>query len=131
MTGNSLVLDTSVAIAVLNDDPTVLTWLAPFAELLVPAVALGELQYGMRNSNRAAANVARLDRLVARCRVLPVGSETARHYAEVRLGLKRAGRPIPENDMWIAAAAIETGRPLAGRDAHFGFISGLQLLSPP
>ena len=131
MTGSSIVLDTSVAVLVLNDKPAVVSWLSGFAELLVPAVALGELRFGMLNSHRAQDNLNRLDRLVARCRVLDATATTADRYANVRLGLRQLGQPIPENDMWIAATAIKTGYPLTARDAHFSAIAGLRVLPPP
>ncbi len=57
--------------------------------------------------------------------MLPLTTETRRHYARPRGALARAGTPVPENDLWIAALAVEHGRPLATRDAHFARVPGL------
>jgi predicted nucleic acid-binding protein len=58
--------------------------------------------------------------------VLPVEAETARHYAALRHELKRRGRPIPSNDAWIAALAVEHGLPVVSRDGHFDAIEGVR-----
>jgi predicted nucleic acid-binding protein len=54
--------------------------------------------------------------------VLPVDEETTRHYATVRENLRRAGSPIPENDVWIAALARQHGEPIVSRDQHFDLV---------
>jgi tRNA(fMet)-specific endonuclease VapC len=63
---------------------------------------------------------------VANCRVLRVDEGTAEQYAEVRDALKRSGRPIPGNDVWIAALARQYALPLLTRDQHFDFVPGLE-----
>jgi len=64
--------------------------------------------------------------MTAACRVLIVDDITAGRYAEVRNQLKQSGRPIPSNDLWIAALARQHGLPLLSRDGHFDFVCGLQ-----
>lgn len=66
-----------------------------------------------------------MDAFLLAVELLPLTAETARQYARLRGALKRAGTPIPENDLWIAALAIEHGWPLATRDAHFACVPGL------
>jgi len=61
--------------------------------------------------------------------LLPIGEETARHFADIRRELKAAGSPIPSNDLWIAALAREHRSPLASRDQHFRAVNGLRLVS--
>jgi hypothetical protein len=60
---------------------------------------------------------------------LPVTALTSRIYARIRSELRRKGRPIPANDLWIAAQAVEHGLPLVSRDAHFLNVKGLTLVS--
>jgi tRNA(fMet)-specific endonuclease VapC len=60
--------------------------------------------------------------------VLHPATATAIHYAQISADLAQKGRPIPENHIWIAAMALECAMPLATRDAHFGHVTGLQLL---
>jgi predicted nucleic acid-binding protein len=64
--------------------------------------------------------------MIAACRVLVVDKGTAEEYVEVRDQLKRKGRPIPGNDLWIAALARQHTLPLLSRDRHFDFVSGLE-----
>jgi tRNA(fMet)-specific endonuclease VapC len=90
---------------------------------------VGELLYGALNSARAAENLAKV--LVGRCLVLNSSIDTGRTYAEIRLDLKRRGRPVPENDLWIAASCIEHGVPLATEDDHFSEITTLTRLEAP
>jgi tRNA(fMet)-specific endonuclease VapC len=60
--------------------------------------------------------------------VLHPDPATAIHYARISADLEQKGTPIPENDVWIAAVALECGMPLATRDTHFGRVEGLKLL---
>ena len=125
MSGNSVALDTSVAIALLAGE--VSSFLAPpLTEILLPAPVIGELRYGALNSRRVADNLASVERLVSRCRVLDITALTAVTYARLRLTLKQAGKPIPENDLWIAALCVEHRVPLATLDRHFDAVEGLE-----
>jgi tRNA(fMet)-specific endonuclease VapC len=60
--------------------------------------------------------------------VLDVTEQTTHHYAAVRLELKQAGKPIPVNDLWIAALCREHGLPLLSRDRHFDVVAGIRRL---
>jgi tRNA(fMet)-specific endonuclease VapC len=131
MTGSVVVLDTNVVVALLNGDPKITPWLASFPTLCIPMPVVGELQFGALNSSRPAENLIRIQKFLGSSRALDTTTQTARRYADVRLGLKRKGRPIPENDIWIAASAPEHGLPLATRDAHFSHVDGITLLPPP
>ena len=83
------------------------------------------------NSAKAAANLANVEKLAARCTVLDARDGTATKYAETRLQLKVAGTPIPENDIWIAAICLEHGLALATADKHFKSVKGLKLSTTP
>ena len=125
MSGNSVALDTSVAIDVLADRAESLTS-QPITEFVLPVPVVGELRYGALNSRRADQNVAEVERLVARCRILDITLATAEVYARLRLDLKKKGKPIPENDLWIAALCVEHQVKLAAVDSHFDAVDGLQ-----
>jgi tRNA(fMet)-specific endonuclease VapC len=79
------------------------------------------------NSRSVEANLAKLERLRAECRLVPIDESVAHEYGRVRIGLKRRGRPIPENDIWIAATAIATTATVLTDDAHFDEVDGLVL----
>lgn len=126
MNGNSIALDTGVAIDVLADRAEALTS-QPIAEFRLPVPVVGELRYGALNSRRAEENLAEVERLVARCRVLDVTVATAEVYARLRLDLKKKkGKPISENDLWIAALCVEHQVKLAASDSHFDAVDGLE-----
>ena len=90
---------------------------------------LGELWFCEAKSGRLAENAARIEQFAEGRRILLVDAAVARQYGIVKNQLKRKGRPIPENDIWIAAFALELGLTLVTRDAHFGVIDDLMVES--
>ncbi|MCC7126493.1 MAG: type II toxin-antitoxin system VapC family toxin [Acidobacteria bacterium] len=127
--GSPVALDTSIAIDVLADDAhEVLS--AGITEYLLPAPVVGELRYGALNSQKVDENLARVEGLITRCRVLDITATTADVYARLRLSLKRKGKPIPENDLWIAALCLEHDVKLADSDGHFDAVDGLKRWRP-
>jgi tRNA(fMet)-specific endonuclease VapC len=122
-----LLLDTSVVIDLFAGDDAVQRGLAEAEEIFVPSVAIGELLYGARISARAEANVAHVEAFSAAVVVLACDLETAYHYSEIKAVLRTKGRPLPENDVWIAALAKQHDLALATRDGHFREIEGLSL----
>lgn len=125
MNGSSVALDTSVAFDVLAGRAESLTAQA-ITEFLLPVPVIGELRYGALNSRKPDENLAEVERLVARCRVMDITLATAAVYARLRLQLKTKGKPIPENDLWIAASCLEHDVKLAAVDGHFDAIDDLQ-----
>lgn len=93
----------------------------------VNAVILGELLAGFRCGNKEKQNRRELDEFLDSPRVvmLAVDEETADFYAQVFAELRQKGRPIPSNDLWLAASALQHGLALASYDEHFTAISGL------
>jgi tRNA(fMet)-specific endonuclease VapC len=74
---------------------------------------------------QARENEERVWRLAAGCTILRTDEYAARYYAQIKAGLAEKGKPIPDNDLWIAAVAMQYGLTLAGRDGHFAWIDGL------
>lgn len=91
----------------------------------MPAVTLGELRVGFLLGGRREANEAELAEFVANPVVedLPVDAEVSRHYAEIVVDLRRAGTPLPTNDIWIAAVASRFGATVLTCDAHFKVVT--------
>ena len=123
-----VLLDSRVVIAYLRGKLDLRQKIAPDEPLFLPLVALGELYKGALKSERPAENLARISELLAVLAVLNPDGRTAMKYAEISAALERAGQPIPENDLWIAAVAVECDMPLATRDAHFDRVPGLAVL---
>ncbi len=96
-------------------------------EVLVPIVVVGELLYGFRYGSRREDNVRELHIFLGNSRVDIVATTmtTADRYARIASALRAKGRPIPTNDIWIAAHAMETGADLVSSDQHFAVVDGL------
>lgn len=124
MSGRYL-LDTNVAIQVLNQELDLATRQGSGAVAYLSLTVVGELLFGAAKSARPQENRLRVEQLVKVCPPVPHDLETAYRYAAIKIELRRRGRPIPENDIWIAAAAMRHGLVLATRDQHFDQISGL------
>src|SRR5688572_4160548 len=88
---------------------------------------VGELDYGARNSSRAVENLDRVERFVTATSILLPDLDTARWYGRLRHALKVKRRPLPENDVWIAALARQHDLTLVSRDAHFREVDALKL----
>lgn len=126
----SYVLDTSAAIGFMRGDVELTELVLKADALLLPVVALGELYLGFERAAQPERELRKLNLLIPLCGILRPGSDTAREYARIKSELLRRGRPIPDNDVWIAAEARELGLPLLAVDAHFNEITGLQLVLP-
>ncbi len=114
-------LDTSAYSGLMLGDPEILALLANSTQVLVPSVVLGELYSGFRRGSRQNQNEIQLQAFLRKpsISVVDVTSETALRYAEIDTYLFSKGSPIPRNDVWIAALALEHGCVLITRDAHF------------
>jgi tRNA(fMet)-specific endonuclease VapC len=121
-----VILDTNALSAFLAEDGALLTLLADTPELHLPAIVLGEYRFGLANSRKRRILLPLLDALESDCLVLDVDAFTARKYAEVRDELRRAGTPIPENDLWIAALARQHALEVVSCDAHFDQVHGVR-----
>jgi len=95
----------------------------------LPAVVLGELLHGAGASGRSADNLRQVRDFAQKCELLEVTAEVAERYATLKLELRAAGKPIPDNDIWIAALCLECGVPLVTRDGHFGHLPALSVVS--
>lgn len=125
MSGRFL-LDTNIVIGLLAAEPSVMRPLRAAEKVFLPSVVLGELHYGAFKSTRTVQNLARIDALREAGAVLLCDAETAREYGRIKNGLRALGRPIPENDIWIAAIAVQHGLTLATRDPHFDQVEQLE-----
>ena len=124
-----LLLDTSFIIDLFARKSGAERAVAAASELYLPSIALGELLFGAECSSRRAQNVAQIEAFAAAAATLSCDAETAWHYGEIKAALRKKGRPLPDNDIWIASIARQHQLTLATRDGHFGEVPGLALLS--
>lgn len=124
-----MILDTNAFSALAEGDERLGAILEDSRILFLPVIALGEYRYGILKSRRREEYESWLQRDLPLFRLLPITAETTPHYAALRLGLKQLGRPIPANDAWIGALALQHHLPVVSRDRHFDAIAGVTRLA--
>lgn len=120
-----MILDTNALSAFVDGEAGVGDLVRHAGRVAVPVVVLGEFLYGISRSRHRRHYEDWLAAHLPGFEVFRVTEETAAVYARVRGGLRRAGRPIPANDLWIAALALQHGMPVVSRDGHFDVVPGL------
>jgi len=121
-------LDTNRLVDLFQSDAGLARWLGTCEEVWIPLVVLAEIKAGFYGGIQSGANERLLQDLLAMetVQILLPGRETAEHYARLFVQLKRAGTPIPDNDLWIGALALEHDLLLITRDRHFARIPQLR-----
>ena len=124
-----IIIDTNFYTAFKRNDTDAVALLQRAEYIGVNSVILGELLAGFRCGNREKQNRLELDQFLDSARIvtIAVDDDTAEFYAQVFSELRQKGRPIPSNDLWLAASALQHGLALATFDDHFSAISGLLL----
>ena len=123
-----ILLDTSVVVAHLRRRLDLRALTTPGEPLFLSLVALGELYKGAEKSSRSVRNRQLVDDFLKIAALLYPDSATAESYAKTAVALEAKGQVIPENDIWIAAVALECDMPLATLDAHFHRVEGLAII---
>ncbi|MCB0194497.1 MAG: type II toxin-antitoxin system VapC family toxin [Anaerolineae bacterium] len=126
MSGKYL-LDTNVVIALFAGDVQVTDKIKRAEEIFIPSIVIGELYYGAEKSGRVEENFDRVNEFAADNVILNCDTVTGRWYGSVKNQLRQKGRPIPENDLWIAALALQHQLTLVSRDRHFSEAANLKL----
>ena len=123
----NILVDTNRYTDFAKNDPSAVSRFLAADLIAVPFVALAELRAGFRNGSLIAQNESRLERFLrnAKVRVLFADDQTTMVYAGIYAQLRRQGTPIPTNDIWIAALAVQHSLPLYTRDRHFDGIQNL------
>ena len=126
MSGRYL-LDTNIIVALFANDFAVLTAANQAKEVFIPSIAIGELYYGAYKSQKQHINITRINTFVETTMILECDADTAHWYGKLKRELQLKGRPIPENDIWIASLAFQYQLTLVTRDKHFQEISHLNI----
>lgn len=121
-----MILDTNALSAFVDGDAGVGTRLARVPQAAIPVIVLGEFRHGISGSRHRRQYEQWLTDHIPAFDVLQVTELTTHAYARVRAALKKAGRPIPANDAWIAALALQHNLPVLTRDEHFDAVDGLR-----
>lgn len=121
-------LDTNVMIALRNRDRAIMQRITPEMDLYLPSIGLGEMFSGAHRSDCVHENLQAIKAFSKIFPVLPCNGGTSEAYGVLHAYLLNKGRPIPENDLWIAAIAHQRGFTLITRDNHFQHIDFLPTL---
>jgi tRNA(fMet)-specific endonuclease VapC len=123
MTGNNLLLDTNIVIDVFDGNTDIANKINKLPEFFIPSIVLGELYVGVNRVANKAKHLKKLNEFLKLSKVLDIDNTTAVHYGELIASLFKKGKPIPTNDVWIAAVALQHDLTLITRDKHFNEIS--------
>jgi tRNA(fMet)-specific endonuclease VapC len=123
----TLLLDTNAYVALMKGHEGVAGMVRRAERIFLSSIVAGELIFGFRNGSRYEKNIGELDRFLENPFVefLPVSYTTADRFGRIAASLRKKGTPMPSNDIWIAAHAIESGAELLSFDVHFAHIDGL------
>ncbi len=121
-----MILDTNGLFALADGESTLEPILREAAEVALPVIVLGEFRYGVGQSRDRQRYEQWLTESLGNFRILDVDETTAASYATVRMELKKAGTPIPSNDVWIAALCRQHSLFLLSRDRHFDLVVGIR-----
>lgn len=123
-----MILDTHALSAVADGEVSVVELVAGADRVALPVIVLGEYRLGIAQSRHRASYESWLRQWIATVTVLDIDDGTTHSYSAIGLELKRKGKPIPANDLWIAALCRQHSLPLVSRDRHFDFVAGLRRL---
>ena len=123
-----MILDTNAVSALFTGDASIEKTVMESKRQHLPVVVIGEYRYGLLRSRHRRLLGRLLETLIEESVVLHVDEETAASYSDVKDELRRRGRPIPANDLWIAALARQHDLPILSRDGHFDEVVGLKRL---
>lgn len=126
---NAILLDTNAVSAFFRGDQRILAMVSQAQHVYLSTIVLGELLAGFHLGTQFARNRALLDSLLDCSTVapLPVTTETSDYYGRLFVALRKTGKPIPTNDLWIAAQTLECGAVLIAADQHFRDVPGLRV----
>ncbi len=128
-----VLLDTNAYSALRRGQELVVEQVRRSEEVLLSMVVVGELLFGFRNGSRYEENVRALEAFVedSHVRLLTLTWDTADWFGRISTELRRKGRPVPINDIWIAAHTMEAGANLISSDPHFSHIDNLPWVEFP
>ncbi len=125
MTGNRILLDTNIISAWLKGEKIIANKIDEASEVYISVIVLGELYYGAQYSTKVEDNLKNIKKITKHYQILNTDEETASIYGKIKASLREKGKPIPENDIWIATLAMQHELILITRDKHFNEVNDL------
>lgn len=107
MTGNSFLLDTNIISSLFKGEAFVAANILNAPGIFISVIAIGELHYGAALSAHSSKYIKDIDELILSYPILNIDEDTCKHYGLIKAALRKKGKPIPENDIWISAIAVQ------------------------
>ena len=125
-------LDTNAYTALFRGQENTFNTVMNASEVYLSTIVIGELRAGFKGGKRTKQNEEALVQFLQtpHIKVVSVSDYTADIYADIKHKLRRKGKLIPVNDVWIVAHTLEVGATLVTADKHFQYVSGLRLQKP-
>ena len=127
MTGSSIIADTNIYIDIMKGRKAIAQKLQSFSEAFLTPIVLAELYFGAYRSANPQKHLSKISIAIRDSKLLAINGATSELFVKIKLALFAKGKPIPENDIWIAASALQHDLPLFTSDKHFDEIEGLRL----
>ena len=124
-----MILDTNGVSALAEGESALESILRKTNRVAIPVIVLGEYRYGISRSREQKRYEEWLTEYLSKFLILDIDERTTVPYAAIRSELKRAGTPIPSNDIWIAALCRQHSLPLLTRDRHFDAVRGIRRIA--
>lgn len=115
-----------IILALFASEQPVVERLERLTEVFLPCIAIGELFFGAYKSKRVEKNLKKIMEFISANIILICDSETANFYGQIKNSLREKGKPIPENDVWISAIALQNKLTLVSRDSHFREVEAIE-----
>ncbi|MFC1820042.1 type II toxin-antitoxin system VapC family toxin [Thermodesulfobacteriota bacterium] len=125
-----ILIDTNIYTHALKGDPDTISILQQAREIGISSITIGELLSGFKAGRKEKKNREELAEFLdaPRVQLYGIDEDTAEFYSQILNDLREKGKPIPTNDIWIAAVAFQLGFLLFSKDKHFQYVSGLVLV---
>ncbi|HUZ60522.1 MAG TPA: type II toxin-antitoxin system VapC family toxin [Hanamia sp.] len=129
MTGNNYLLDSNIVIEIFNGNTIFADKISDEEVLYLPCIVLGELYTGVNRVVDKPKHLKMLTDFLKFCTIVNIDGITAKYYGEMIASLHKKGKPIPTNDVWIAAIALQHGLTLITNDKHFKEVPELKMIN--
>jgi tRNA(fMet)-specific endonuclease VapC len=128
MTGNNILLDTTIVIELFKGNKIFASQVSQYENVFITITVLGELYVGINRVANQPKHLKLLQEFIKNTTVIAADTETAVQYGKIMASLYKKGKPIPTNDIWIGAIGLQYNLPIASKDKHFKEIDSLKLL---
>ena len=129
MTGNNYLLDSNIIIAIFKGNKVFAEKISNEESIFLSSIVLGELYTGINRVSNKSKHLKILNDFLDLCKVVNIDSTTAKFYGETMASLHKKGKPIPTNDVWIAAIALQNNFTLITNDKHFKEVPNLKVIN--